>query len=146
MSFALKSVTPIFRKPVGFRGQNLVELALTLPFVLAMVFCILDLGQAWTVFEGAKIAASEGAYTAAIYHSSTAGLAQMNHKLTAENLTVIKAVVKQVPKQHSYQADVTVTFKPWFGGLSIPSLSGPLTIIPNTFDISYKSVPSVATY
>ena len=42
------------RKRARHRGQNLVELVLTLPFVVIMLFFIIELGRAWMVYEGAN--------------------------------------------------------------------------------------------
>lgn len=134
------------RKRACHRGQNLVELVLTLPFVVIMLFFIIELGRAWMVYEGAKMAARDGAYTASIYHNANTGQTQLDNKLAAAGLTVKSAKVSQVPNQHAYQADVTVTFSPFFGGLSIPTLSGAISILPAQFDISYQSITDVAVY
>ena len=128
------------------RGQNLVELVLTLPFVVVMLFFIIELGRAWMVYEGAKMAARDGAYTASIYHNAKTGQTQLDNKLSAAGLTVKTATVSQVPNQHAYQADVTVTFSPFFGSLSIPTLSGPISIIPSQFDVTYKAITDVSVY
>lgn len=128
------------------QGQNLVELALTLPFVIIMLFFIIELGRAWFVYEGTKMAAMEGAYSASVYHNPMVGQTQLNNKLAAAGLNVKSARVSQVPNQHAYQADVTVTFTPFFGGISIPTLNGPISIIPGAFDITYSAVEDVAIY
>jgi len=128
------------------RGQNLVELALTLPMVLIMIFCIVEFARVWMTYESAKTAAREGAYVASIYHNTKAGQDQMNYKLSAAGVTIKSATVSQVPGQHAYESDVTVTFEPLFGSLQIPTLSGPISIIPAKFDLGYKSVTDVAVY
>jgi Flp pilus assembly protein TadG len=127
-------------------GQNLVELALTLPFMLVMIFFIIDTGRAWMTYEGAKTAAREGAYVASLYHNIQAGQDQMTFKLTAAGLKVKSATVSQVPGQHAYASDVTVTFKPFFGSVQIPTVSGPISILPKQFDLSYTSITDVAIY
>jgi Flp pilus assembly protein TadG len=134
------------RRRGSSRGQNLVELALTLPFVIIMLFFIIELGRVWFVYEGAKMAALEGAHTAAIFHNDTVGESQLNKKLAAAGLNVKSSNVSQVANQHAYQADVTVGFSPFFGGLSIPTLSGPISIIPGDFDITYTAIEDVAIY
>jgi len=134
------------RKRACHRGQNLVELVLTLPFVVIMLFFIIELGRAWMAYEGAKMAARDGAYTASIYHNASTGQTQLDNKLAAAGLTVKTAKVSQVPNQHAYQADVTVTFSPFFGSVTIPTLSGPISILPAQFDISYQSITDVAVY
>ncbi len=128
------------------KGQNLVELVLTLPFVLALLFFTIDLGRVWMVYEGAKMAARDAAYTAAIYHSASVGKTQLDNKLAASGLDVKTATVKQVTNQHAYQVDVTVSFKPLFAQLSIPTLAGPQAIIPNGFDVNYAAITDVSVY
>lgn len=128
------------------RGQNLVELALTLPFVLLLLFFIIEMGRLWFTYEGAKMSASEGAHTAAMYHSTQVGKTQLDNKLAAIGLDVKGATINQVTNQHAYQANVTVKYSPFFGGISIPTLSGPIPIIPDSFDITYNAVEDMAIY
>ena len=128
------------------KGQNLVELALTLPYVLIMIFFVIEMGRAWMTFEGAKMAARDGAYTASIYHNTQAGKGQMDYKLAAAGLTAKTSQVKQMPGQHAYQAEVTVSYSPFFSGLSIPTISGPIQIFPAAFDVSYSAVTDVSVY
>jgi Flp pilus assembly protein TadG len=137
---------PTQRNRACQRGQNLVELVLTLPFVVLMMFFIIELGRAWMVYEGAKMAARDGAYTASIYHNVDAGETQLKNKLDAAGLTTKTYKVSQVRDKHAYEANVTVTFSPFFGGLSIPTLSGSISILPSEFDISYTAVTDVAIY
>jgi len=127
-------------------GQNLVELALTLPMVLVMLFAIVELGRVWMTYESAKTAAREGAYVASIYHNPQAGQDQMNYKLSAAGVTVKSATVAQVPGQHAYESDVTVTFEPFFGNIQIPTLGGPISIFPAQFDMGYKAITDVSVY
>lgn len=144
------SVGRVTRKPQRKRsrqaGQNLVELALTLPMVLVMIFFIIELGRAWMTYESAKTAAREGSYVASIYHNTQAGQDQMNYKLSASGVTIKSATVSQVPGKHAYESDVTVTFQPIFGSMQIPTLGGTISIIPSQFDLSYKAVTDVAVY
>jgi Flp pilus assembly protein TadG len=129
------------------RGQNLVELALTLPFVLVMLFFIIDMGRAWFVYEGAKVAAMEGAHAASVYHNEAVGNQQLTNKLAAAGLTCkTNCTVTQIPNQHAYQANVTVTFTPFFAGVKIPTVSGSIPLLPGAFDINYKAVEDVAVY
>jgi Flp pilus assembly protein TadG len=128
------------------RGQNLVELVLTLPFVILMMFFIIEIGRAWMTYESAKMAARDGAYTASIYHNATTGQTQLNNKLSAAGLSAKVAQVQQIQNEHAYKADVIVTFTPFFGGLSIPTLSGTMPIIPSAFDLSYSSITDVSIY
>jgi Flp pilus assembly protein TadG len=127
-------------------GQNLVELALTLPFVIVMIFFIIETGRAWMAYEGAKMAAREGAYVASLYHNAKAGQDQLDYKLNAAGLTVKTAKVTQVPGQHAYASDVTVTFQPLFGSMKIATMTGTISILPSQFDLSYKSITDVSVY
>lgn len=133
-------------KTAKSRGQNLVELGLTLPFVLVMMFFIIEMGRAWFVYEGAKMAAMEGAHAASLYHNPQVGQQQLDSKLAAAGLDATSSSVQQVPNAHAYQASVTVRFTPFFGGLSIPTVSGPISIIPSAFNISYSAVEDVSVY
>lgn len=140
------SAMPACRKRVRQSGQNLVELALTLPFLLAMLFFTIDIGRAWMVYDGAKMAVRDAVYTASIYHSATVGKSQLDNKLAAAGLSVKTAKIVQVPREHAYQGDVTVTYEPMFAQLQIPSLSGPIRLIPANIDVKYTSVTDVAVY
>lgn len=130
----------------AFRGQNLVELGLTLPFVLIFLFFIIELGRAWFVYEGAKMAATAGAHAAATYHNKDVGQNELDKKIAAAGLEKKTTKVDQIQNQHAYYADVTVTFKPFFGGVSIPTVSGNIQLIPSQFDISYTAVEDVSVY
>lgn len=127
-------------------GQNLLELAFTFPMVIVLMFFIVEVGRVWFAYEGAKMAANEGAHAASMYHNPHVGKALLDKKLAATGLKVGSAQVNQIPNQHAYQASVTVQFKPLFGGLSIPSLGGNLTILPSSFNISYSAVDESALY
>jgi hypothetical protein len=128
------------------QGQNLVELAITLPFVVLMLFFIIELGRLWFTYEGTKVAAMEGAHAAAIYHSTQVGKTQMDNKIAAAGLKAKTTIVNQVTNQHAYEATVTVNYAPFFGGVSIPTLSGKIPIIPDQFDITYNAVEDMAIY
>jgi Flp pilus assembly protein TadG len=127
-------------------GQNLVELVLTLPMVLVMIFFIVEFGRVWMTYQSAKTAAREGVYVASLYHSVKAGQDQMAYKLNVAGVTVKTATVTQVPGKHAYKSDVTVTFESLFGGVQIPTLAGPISILPAQFDLGYKAVTDVAVY
>jgi len=127
-------------------GQNLVELVLTLPMIFVLIFFIVDLSRAWMTYESAKLAAREGAYVASIYHNPQVGQGQMVFKLNAAGLTAKNAKVTQVPNQHAYQADVTVTYQSVFGDLQIPVPGGSISLIPAEFDVGYKAITDVSIY
>ncbi len=127
------------------RGQNLVEFAVTIPLVLAMFFFILEMGRVWFVYEAAKMAANDGSTTAAKYHNADAGTAQAGRKITEAGLTGT-GTVAQVDGKHAYEATITVTYEPFFAGLSIPTLGGQITLIPAGFDINYTQVSTASVY
>ena len=127
------------------RGQNLVELALTLPFVLIMVFAIVDFGRAWITYESAKVAANEGVHAASEYHNSAVGQALLTQKLQAAGLTGNGAVT-QVQNQHAYQVNVTVQFTPLFASMVMPLAGANAKIIPTAFPITYSAVDEMAIY
>lgn len=127
-------------------GQNLVELALTLPFVLLLVFFLIEVGRIGFVFQSAKLAAAEGAHAAALYHNVQVGKLQMTNKLAATGLTNGTASIRQVPNQHAYQASVTVGYTPFFADFGMPTLSGKIKVFPGKFDIAYTAVEDIGLY
>lgn len=129
------------------RGQNLVELALTFPIIFIMLMFIIEMGRVWFLYEGAKMAATEGAHAASLYHNPQVGVDQLNKKLKAAGLDVKTATVTQIPNAHAYQANVTVRFSPAFGGLALPTVGGSvLTIIPAGFDVTYNAIDDISVY
>lgn len=52
------------------RGQSLVELAIVLPILLALLVGIFEMGRAWNVYQVVTNAAREGARTAVIPSNS----------------------------------------------------------------------------
>jgi Flp pilus assembly protein TadG len=127
-------------------GQNLVEMALTFPLLLIVIFAIMEIGRVWNTFEGARMAAMDGAYTAAVYRSEDLGRQQMEERLTRAGIPFTVVNVASTNSGQAYQADVTVQYRPLLGGISIASLSGPLTLIPAQFDINYNNVQSAVVY
>jgi len=127
-------------------GQNLVELALTLPFVLVMILFIVEMGRVWFAYEGAKMAATEGVHAATLYHNPVVGKDLLDKKLAAAGLEVKTATISQIPNKHAYQADVTIRFTPLFGELAMPTVGGKISFIPAGFDIKYSAVDDVALY
>lgn len=135
------------------KGQNLVELVLTFPLLIAMVFGVIEIGRVWQAYEGAKMAAMEGAYTASVYHNPTAGVVAVAQRLQSARLELDPSSgaspikVEPIDGGKSYQATVNVRFRPVFGGLQIPTFSGDkLTLIPNDIAISYREVRANAIY
>jgi hypothetical protein len=39
-----------------------------------------------------------------------------------------------------YRSSVTAQFEPIFGGMSVPTLTTPIVIIPSTFNIDYNNI------
>lgn len=99
-------------------GQNLVEFALTLPFILVFFFFIAEVGRAWFFYEAIKMAATDGAHTAAIYQNPTVGATAATRKLQIAGITpAAPPQVTQVKDQHVYQVTVTANFVPLFGAM-----------------------------
>ncbi|MBX2859594.1 MAG: pilus assembly protein [Vampirovibrio sp.] len=139
------------------KGQNLVELTMVFPFLLIMILGTIELGRLWQTFEAAKMAATDGAYTATIFQGNTAakiaaGTNQIQTRANSANLDLTNSQIQTVNASPSsatpigFQASITVNYTPLMGGLSIPSMSGPLTIIPNGFPISYQNVSYYSVY
>ncbi len=123
-----------------------MELALTLPIMLLLVFFLIEVGRVGFVFQSAKLAASQGAHAAAMYHNVEVGQLQMSNKLTATGLTSGSASIRQVPNQHAYEASVRVSYTPFFADFSIPTISGPIKVFPGAFDIAYTAVEDIGVY
>ncbi len=128
------------------RGQNLVELALTLPFLIVVLFAIVEMGRAWQTYQGAKMAAIDGAYTASVFHDETLGENQIQARLEAANIPYDNFNIQPVQNQGGnnitvgYKAQVRVRYVPLFGGMSVPTLGAPIVLIPNEFPIEYNEV------
>lgn len=127
-------------------GQNLVEMLFTFPLALVLMFFTVDAGRLWFTYEAAKMAANAGAHTASIYHNPSVGVTQLDRKLSDSDLTVVSRNVTQIPNKHAYQADVTVTFRPFFGSVQIPTVGGPIQVFPASFNINYTAVKDVSVY
>jgi Flp pilus assembly protein TadG len=126
-------------------GQNLVELMLTLPFMLLLLFLLIEAARMAFIYEGVGIAARQGAQAASAYHSVATGLMHVKQVLAATGLTAKTASIVQVPNQHAYEASVTVTYEPLLN-LNIPIMGSNGKISPGSVDISFTSVPDVAVY
>lgn len=131
----------------GYRGQNLVEMALTFPFLLIVIFAIMEVGRFWNVYEGARLAAMDGAYTASVYRDTNLGKKQITDRLTRAGIPFNDGNV-QVTKaaDGTYTVNMQVQYNPLLGGISIASISGPLTIIPNTINITTSNVEANSVY
>jgi Flp pilus assembly protein TadG len=128
------------------RGQNLAELALTFPILIVLILATVEFGRVWQAFQGAKLAAVDGAHTAAINQNVGAGQAQLTQRLASANLQG-NGTVTTPDNGRTYTASVNVTFTPLFPGVQIPVVGGTvLTIIPNSFPITYTSESTFAVY
>jgi|GEM_PF-2821930 len=127
-------------------GQNLVELTVTLPFVLLLILFLIEVVRVSFTYQSTSIAARQGAEFAAVYHSTAMGLQQMKRTLAASGLTASTTTVTQVANTHGYEASVKVTYTPLFT-MSIPLIGGPSTkVTPGTFDIAFTAVPDSGLY
>lgn len=130
----------------SLKGQNLVELLFTLPFFLLIVLYIIEFGRIWMTYEGAKIAAKTASHAAASFHSTTVGRTYLNEKVIVMGLDASNMSVQQVAGQHAYQTDITVTYQPFYSNLTIPTLSGPVSLFPNALEMTYTDITDVALY
>jgi len=60
--------------PSASRGQSLVELALTLPVILLMLFGIIELGRAFLIYSEVSNAAREGARYGMVHPEDSDGI------------------------------------------------------------------------
>jgi Flp pilus assembly protein TadG len=127
-------------------GQNLVELTMTLPFVLLLIFFLIEVVRVSFTYQSTSIAARQGAEFAAVYHSTAMGLQQMKRTLAASGMTASTTTVTQVANTHGYEASVTVKYAPLFT-MSIPLMGGSNTnVSPGSFDIAFTAVPDSGLY
>lgn len=138
-------ITQPLRRPQ--KGQNLVEFALVLPFLLIGIFFVVEMGRVWQTYEGAKMAAEDGAYTAASRDSAVQGNTVINQRLSAANIVGngnIRPIMGfgTIPTRIGYKAQVNVNYQPLFGGiaLTLPVVGINVPIIPANFPIQYDSI------
>lgn len=135
-------------KPIGYharhRGQNIVEAAMVLPLFILMAFGLFELAHFWQVAETAKMAAMDGVAVAAKTQNPGTGTAHLLSRLNQAQLAPTGATgVSASADGSSYTATVAVTYRPYFGGLSIPSFAGPISIIPDQIPIQYQQIKAV---
>ncbi|MEB3287326.1 MAG: TadE family protein [Vampirovibrionales bacterium] len=125
-------------------GQNLVEFMLSLPFILIIFLFVVEAGRAWFFYEAVKMAANEGAQTAAVYQSPSIGRTAVIRKLQIAGIPPTGTPqVTQVPNQHAYQVSVTANFVPLFGAAHFPLAGNDLF---TGFPISYTALKQYAVY
>jgi hypothetical protein len=128
------------------KGQNLIELVMTLPLVLLMIFFLIECVRIAFTYQAVAIAARQGAQFAATYHASAMGLQQMKRTLSASGMTATTTTVTQVPNTHAYESSVTVKYAPLFTG-SFPIMgAGSVKTSPGSFDVSFTAVPESGVY
>ncbi len=133
------------------KGQNLVELLLTLPFLFLIIFGVIEMGRVWQTYQGAKMAAIDGAYTASVFQDEILGENQIQSRLDQAKIPYTAYDIVAITNTSGnnvtvgYKATVTAQFVPIFGGLQLPGGGAPVTIIPATFDIQYDEIyyPSI---
>jgi Flp pilus assembly protein TadG len=137
----------LLRKKSSVSGQHLVEFLLVIPIFLMLIFGSIEIGRVWQAYEGAKLAALDGAYTASTLRDTTVAEQRIRQRLLQASLNVKSASVLMVNNGQAYEARVTVEFKPVFGGIKLKAPGGTeLTLIPNAFDISYSGVRYYSVY
>ena len=91
------------------RGQSLVELAITLPLLLLLLFGTIDLGRAFFDYIQMRNGAFEGAKYGARLPADTSGItaAVMNHGVPSD--TVVTKSITGDPNTIGANATITVT-------------------------------------
>jgi Flp pilus assembly protein TadG len=126
------------------KGQNIVEAALVLPIFIVMAFGLFELAHFWQVAETAKMAAIDAVTVAARSQNVGAGTTHLLARLNQAQLAPTGTTsVTTSADGSSYTATVAVAYRPYFGGLAIPSLAGPITIIPDQIPINYQEIKAV---
>ena len=126
------------------KGQNIVEAALVLPLFILMAFGLFELAHFWQVTETAKIAALDAVAIAAKTQNPATGTTHLLTRLNQAQLPPTGTTgVTASPDGSSYTATVGVTYKPYFGGLALPSFAGPISIIPDQIPIQYQEIKAV---
>lgn len=129
------------------RGQNMIEMAIVLPFLIIGIFFTVELGRVWQTYQGAKMAAEDGAYTATINDSAVQGNGVISQRLNSANIPgngVIRPIMGfgTIAHRIGYKAQVNAVYQPLFGGvvLTLPFTGITVPIIPAQFPIQYDSV------
>jgi Flp pilus assembly protein TadG len=126
-------------------GQNIVEAVLALPLFLLLVFGIFELSHFWQTVETTKLAAIDAAGVAAKTQNATLGTIQLLARLSQAQLAPSGATqVTANADGSSFTATATVLYRPYFGGMSIPSLAGPISIIPAQIPIQFQEIKAVS--
>jgi hypothetical protein len=128
------------------RGGNLIELIFTLPLVLILFLTIIELGHFWQTFEAAKLAAVDGAFTASVQGNAGAGTQTMIIRLQRANIDFNAGETQVLQQGYGYRATASVIFAPIVGNVTLPTLSGNITVIPGEITVRYTDVKSPTLY
>jgi TadE-like protein len=147
MTVLLEPWAPASRKLRRAQGQNLVELVLTMGFVVIFLLSGIEVGRAWHAYHVTRAAAFDGALTAAQSQSTAFGEAKIDERLAAVALPVVNRTVTPLNDGQTYQADVSVRFVPLFAGATA-TVPGALALapIPGTFVIRFQSTQQPTTF
>lgn len=124
------------------RGQSLVELALTLPFVIILLFGFVEFSRAWQAWHGAKLAADDGCYTAAMMENAAQGQAVMSERAQQAKLNNAVGTVQAINQSGidiGYECQITARHFPLFSNISVnlPG-AGQVSLFSEGIEISYS--------
>jgi Flp pilus assembly protein TadG len=118
---------------------------MVLPLFIVMAFGLFELAHFWQVAETTKMIAVDAAAVAAKQQNPATGTTHLITRLAQAQLTPTgPSAVTANADGSGYTALVTVDYKPYFGGLTIPSFAGPITIIPNQIPVRYQEIKVVS--
>ncbi len=125
------------------RGQSMVEVTLTLPFMIILIFGMIEMNRVWQSWHGAKLAADDGCYTAAVNRDAIRGQDVMETRANSAQITFTAATVSARMNDANtlpigYECTITVLHRPLFTGLSIS--------LPGTGDVSLFGAGIPITY
>lgn len=120
----------------------MVELALTLPFIIILLFSFVEFSRAWQAWHGAKLAADDGCYTAAIMKDVTQGQAVMATRAEQARLTDVDSAITAISNGTltiGYECRINVRHFPlWSGfGVNVPGY-GRVGLFDDGILISYQ--------
>lgn len=128
------------------RGQNMMELVLTLGFMVVLILTTIEVGRVWMTYNATQSAALDGVVTASQHHNAANGEARIDARLNQANIPIVNRSVVAVNNDTGYQASITVNFQPMFGGMSIPTPGGNIPIVPDAFPISFSTTQYTTVY
>lgn len=130
----------------GRRGQNLVEFALVLVMVLALVIGVVELGRIWMTFQVVTNSSREGARVAALpvgFGSAAEVTTRVHNYLTSANLDLSRATVTVTNEDGPTGTDAVVTVQYTadllFLGSVVELLGAGGSSLPGTFNLTARS-------